>query len=93
MDNKEAFDVIFTLRAFSVGLGTDSAHLINSVLFSNDNSILWRFAGLSDIVMFAISFVFTSDFTLNMTVYYADPTTAARFSTLDFLLQYRYNNK
>ena len=46
------------LRTFSAGLGTDSAHLINSILFSNDNSILWRFVGLSDIVMFAISCVF-----------------------------------
>ena len=69
--------------------------LINSILFSNDNLILWHFAGLSDIVMFVTSFVFTSDFTCNMTVYYADPycchsfnpTTAAQLSTLDFSLQ------
>ena len=56
------------LRAISVGLGTDSAYLVDSILFSNDNSILWRFAGLSDMVMFATSCVFASEFTRNWTV-------------------------
>ena len=57
------------LRAISVGLGTDSEYLIDSTLFSNDNSILWRFTGLSDIVMFATSYVFASEFTRNRTAY------------------------